>query len=93
MFEGIALGFSAAFSWQAILFLIGGCLAGTLIGMLPGLGPMTAIALMIPIASTLEPTSGIIMMAAVYYGAIFRRFNVLYTHQRSGRGINCCLQL
>jgi putative tricarboxylic transport membrane protein len=71
MFEGIALGFSAAFSWQAILFLIGGCLAGTLIGMLPGLGPMTAIALMIPIASTLEPTSGIIMMAAVYYGAIF----------------------
>jgi len=53
------------------MFLIGGCLAGTLIGMLPGLGPMTAIALMIPIASTLEPATGIIMMAAVYYGAIF----------------------
>ena len=48
-----------------------GCLAGTFIGMLPGLGPMTAIALMIPVASTLEPGAGIIMMAAVYYGAIF----------------------
>ncbi len=71
MWEGILAGLGTAVSLQALLFLCAGCLAGTFIGMLPGLGPMTAIALMIPIASTLEPAVGIIMMAAVYYGAIF----------------------
>ncbi len=71
MLEGILTGLSAAFTLQAMTFLMIGCLAGTFIGMLPGLGPMTAIAIMIPIASTLDPASGIIMMAAVYYGAIF----------------------
>ena len=71
MIEGIATGLATAFTLQNIAFLLSGCFAGTFIGMLPGLGPMTAIALMIPIASALEPSSGIIMMAAVYYGAIF----------------------
>lgn len=71
MLEGILTGLSTAFTLQAMTFLMIGCLAGTFIGMLPGLGPMTAIAIMIPIASTLDPASGIIMMAAVYYGAIF----------------------
>ena len=71
MLEGLQIGFATAFSWQNILYLFVGCASGTLIGLLPGLGPMTAIALMIPIAAALEPSSGIIMMAAVYYGAIF----------------------
>ena len=71
MWEGILIGLSTALSVDALAFLLLGCLAGTFIGMLPGLGPMTAIALMIPIASTLQPAVGIIMMAAVYYGAIF----------------------
>ena len=71
MFEGLLAGLHTAFSIENVLFLMTGCFAGTFIGMLPGLGPMTAIALMIPIASTLDPSSGIIMMAAVYYGAIF----------------------
>ncbi len=71
MFEGLAAGFSAAFSLGNVALLLTGCLAGTFIGMLPGLGPMTAIALMIPIAAALDPAGGIIMMAAVYYGAIF----------------------
>ncbi|MGK0223765.1 MAG: putative tricarboxylic transport membrane protein, partial [Limisphaerales bacterium] len=71
MIEGIVTGFETVLTLQNIAFLMAGCVAGTLIGMLPGLGPMTAIALMIPIASTLPPATGIIMMAAVYYGAIF----------------------
>ncbi len=71
MWEGFVVGLQTAVSLQALGFLLLGCAAGTLIGMLPGLGPMTAIALMIPIASTLPPAVGIIMMAAVYYGAIF----------------------
>ena len=71
MLEGILTGLATAFTLQNMLFLLLGCLVGTFIGMLPGLGPMTAIALMIPIASVLPPATAIIMMAAVYYGAIF----------------------
>lgn len=71
MLEGLLAGLEAALTLQNMLFLLVGCIAGTFIGMLPGLGPMTAIALMIPIASTLPAATGIIMMAAVYYGAIF----------------------
>ena len=48
-----------------------GCFSGTFIGMLPGLGPISAVALMIPITYTLDPSSGIILMAGVYYGAVF----------------------
>ena len=71
MLEGILIGLTTAFTLQNIAFVIMGCLVGTFIGMLPGLGPMSAIALMIPIAASLEPSAGIILMAAVYYGAIF----------------------
>jgi putative tricarboxylic transport membrane protein len=71
VFEGLLLGFATAFTPANLLWLAVGCLAGTFIGMLPGLGPMTAIALMIPVAGALPPASGIILMAAVYYGAVF----------------------
>jgi len=53
------------------MMVVLGCFVGTFIGMLPGLGPISAIALMIPITYGLEPSSGIILMAGVYYGAIF----------------------
>jgi len=71
MIDGILIGLATAFTLQNIAFVLMGCLVGTFIGMLPGLGPMSAIALMIPIAASLEPSAGIILMAAVYYGAIF----------------------
>ncbi|MEM6460558.1 MAG: tripartite tricarboxylate transporter permease [Pseudomonadota bacterium] len=71
MIEGILIGLGTALTPMNILFVFAGCLIGTFIGMLPGLGPMSAIALMIPVAATLEPSTGIILMAAVYYGAIF----------------------
>ena len=48
-----------------------GMFFGTIIGMLPGLGPMTAIALMIPITYGFDPATGLILMAGVYYGAVF----------------------
>ena len=50
MLEGILLGLQTAFSIQMLLMVIGGCLIGTFIGMLPGLGPMSIIAIMIPVA-------------------------------------------
>ncbi|GGB45757.1 tripartite tricarboxylate transporter TctA [Roseibium aquae] len=72
MLEGILIGLSAAFSIQNILVVIAGCLIGTFVGMLPGLGPMSIIAIMIPVAITLgDPAAALILLAGVYYGAIF----------------------
>jgi len=72
MLEGLMIGLSTAFSLTNILMVIGGCLIGTFIGMLPGLGPMSIIAIMIPVAITLgDPSAAIILLAGVYYGAIF----------------------
>ncbi|MEM6943937.1 MAG: tripartite tricarboxylate transporter permease [Pseudomonadota bacterium] len=71
MIEGILIGLGTALTFQNLIMVVVGCLVGTFIGMLPGLGPMSAIALMIPIAIGFDPAAGIILMAAVYYGAIF----------------------
>lgn len=71
MLEGILTGIATALTLQNVLWVAFGCLAGTLIGMVPGLGPISAIALMIPLADSLGPTGGLIMMAGVYYGAVF----------------------
>ena len=72
MLEGILLGLETAFSIQMLLMVIGGCLIGTFIGMLPGLGPMSIIAIMIPVAISIgDPAAAIILLAGVYYGAIF----------------------
>src|SRR6056297_245422 len=72
MLEGIMIGLSAALSIQNLLMVIAGCLIGTFIGMLPGLGPMSIIAIMIPVAITLgDPAAALILLAGVYYGAIF----------------------
>jgi len=71
MIEGILIGLKTALTFQNILMVMVGCFFGTIIGMLPGLGPMTAIALMIPITYGFEPATGLILMAGVYYGAVF----------------------
>ena len=54
MIEGILIGLQTALSLKNILMVVMGCFFGTIIGMLPGLGPMTAIALMIPITYGFE---------------------------------------
>ena len=64
-------GFAAALSPMNLLFATIGCVLGTLIGVLPGLGPAAGTALLIPITFKLEPTSAIIMLAAIYYGAMY----------------------
>ncbi|MGX9929980.1 tripartite tricarboxylate transporter permease [Virgibacillus salarius] len=69
--EGIITGFQVAFSMQGLLFVLIGVFVGTFIGMLPGLGPISAIAVMIPVTFGMEPTVALVMMAGVYYGAVF----------------------
>jgi putative tricarboxylic transport membrane protein len=71
MFEGILTGIETALTLQNLGWVVVGCFAGTIIGMIPGLGPISAIALMIPVSYSLDPAGGLIMMAGVYYGAVF----------------------
>lgn len=71
MIEGILQGLYTAIAPINLLMVFVGCFAGTFIGMLPGLGPISAIALMIPITYGFDPSTGMILMAGVYYGAIF----------------------
>ncbi len=69
--ESVLYGFEVALTWQNVMFVFIGVLAGTIIGMLPGLGPISAIAVMIPLSYGMPPSSALILMAGVYYGAIF----------------------
>ncbi|SEA82769.1 tripartite tricarboxylate transporter permease [Rubrimonas cliftonensis] len=72
MMEGMLQGLMTAISPFNIVMVVSGCIIGTLIGMLPGLGPMSIIAIMIPIAISIgDPSSALILLAGVYYGAIF----------------------
>jgi putative tricarboxylic transport membrane protein len=54
-----------------LLVVAAGCLVGTLVGVLPGLGPTSAIAILLPLTTVLPPTQGIIMLAGIYYGAMY----------------------
>ncbi|MFT5559674.1 MAG: putative tricarboxylic transport membrane protein [Psychromonas sp.] len=71
MIDGILAGLYTVMLPTNLMMVVIGCFVGTFIGMLPGLGPISAIALMIPITYGLEPSSGMILMAGVYYGAVF----------------------
>src|SRR5512147_1710695 len=64
-------GFASALTPYNLLFALIGSIAGTLVGVLPGLGPTAAIAMLLPLASHLDPAPAIIMMAAIYYGAMY----------------------
>lgn len=70
--DGLLLGINAAFTPLHLLAVLAGVIIGTLIGMLPGLGPMSIIAIMIPVSIKIgDPIGAILMLAGVYYGAIF----------------------
>ena len=64
-------GLSAAMSLQNLGFALIGCVLGTLIGVLPGLGPTAGTAILIPLTFQLDPTGAIIMLSAIYYGAMY----------------------
>lgn len=69
LLDNLALGFSVALTFQNIALVFIGCLVGTLIGVLPGVGPIATIAMLLPITYGLEPASALIMLAGIYYGA------------------------
>jgi putative tricarboxylic transport membrane protein len=67
----LALGFSIALTPQILAYAFAGCLFGTLVGMLPGVGPLTGISLLLPVTYGLNPTIAMVMLAGVYYGAMY----------------------
>ncbi len=69
--QHLANGFAAALTPAYLAYAFAGCLLGTLIGVLPGLGPAAGTAILIPLTFKLDPTGGIIMLAAIYYGAMY----------------------
>jgi putative tricarboxylic transport membrane protein len=71
IFSNLALGLQTAMTWTNILWVVIGGSLGTIIGMLPGLGPATGVAILIPITFGMNPATALITMCAVYYGAMF----------------------
>jgi putative tricarboxylic transport membrane protein len=74
MFESVQqllTGFGIAATVANLLYCLLGAVAGTLVGILPGLGPIAGIALLIPVTFGLNPTSAIIMLCSIYYGAMY----------------------
>jgi putative tricarboxylic transport membrane protein len=69
LFTNLSLGFSVAFTAVNLMYAFVGCLLGTLIGVLPGIGPLATIAMLLPATYALPPVSALIMLAGIYYGA------------------------
>src|SRR5512140_1137323 len=69
--QSIILGFQVALQWNNLLFCFLGVLIGTLVGVLPGLGPVAAISLLLPTTLAVTPVNAIIMLAGIYYGAMY----------------------
>jgi len=70
-FEQLVAGFAVALSWKGLLYCFIGCLWGTIVGVLPGLGPLAGMTLLLPLTFGLEPTIGIIMLTGIFYGAMY----------------------
>jgi putative tricarboxylic transport membrane protein len=70
-FGGLLLGFSVALTPSILGYAVIGCIIGTLVGMLPGVGPLAGISLLLPATFGLNPTIAIIMLAGIYYGAMY----------------------
>ena len=70
-FGSMLMGFQVALQPGNLVFCFAGVLIGTLVGVLPGLGPVAAISLLLPTTFHVTPVSGIIMLAGIYYGAMY----------------------
>lgn len=69
LLNNLALGFQTAATFQNLFYALGGAILGTLIGVLPGLGPVATIAMLLPSIYALDATPALIMLAGIYYGA------------------------
>src|SRR5215813_14584259 len=70
-FDHLISGFAVALSWKGLLYCFIGCLWGTVVGVLPGLGPLAGMVLLLPLTYGLDPATGIIMLTGIFYGAMY----------------------
>jgi putative tricarboxylic transport membrane protein len=70
-FGNLMGGFAVALSWQNLAFMLVGIVLGVLIGVLPGLGGANGVAILLPLTFSMNPTSAIIMLSCIYWGALF----------------------
>jgi putative tricarboxylic transport membrane protein len=68
---GLVSGFAVILTLQNLYYCLLGSLIGTLVGVLPGLGPLAAMALLLPVTFTLTPMAGMVMLASIFYGAMY----------------------
>src|SRR5207249_4848926 len=69
--QNLALGFSIALTPGVLFYAFAGCVVGTLVGVLPGIGPLAGISLLLPATFGLDATRAIVMLAGIYYGAMY----------------------
>ncbi len=69
--QNLALGFSVALQPTILLYAFVGCVIGTLVGVLPGVGPLAGISLLLPATFGMDATAAIVMLAGIYYGAMY----------------------
>ncbi|OGL02226.1 MAG: transporter [Candidatus Rokubacteria bacterium RIFCSPHIGHO2_12_FULL_73_22] len=69
--SNLGLGFAVALSPAVLLYAFAGCVVGTLVGVLPGVGPLAGISLLLPATFGLDATRAIVMLAGIYYGAMY----------------------
>ena len=69
--EGILFGFSVALQWQNLMGCFFGVLIGTVVGVLPGIGPVGAMALLLPVTLSMTPAGALIMLSGIYYGSMY----------------------
>ncbi|MDH5537092.1 MAG: tripartite tricarboxylate transporter permease, partial [Betaproteobacteria bacterium] len=69
MLANLGHGFAVALEPLNLLWCFIGVFFGTIVGILPGLGPSATVALLLPLTASMNPTGGVIMLAGIYYGA------------------------
>ena len=85
-FDQLVGGFAVALSWKGLLYCFIGCLWGTVVGVLPGLGPLAGMTLLLPLTFGLDPTIGIIMLTGIFYGAMYGGSTTSILVRIPGRG-------
>ena len=90
--SNLMFGFSVALQPMNIVMMVFGSTLGTVLGMLPGLGPSTGIALLLPLTFTMKPEMALIAMCSVYYGAMFggSRSSILLNIPGDGAAVASC---
>ena len=69
--QNLAVGFQVVLDPAVLIYAFLGCLIGTVVGVLPGLGPLAGISILLPISFGLPPTTAIVLLGGIYYGAMY----------------------